>query len=142
MIERPGTGRAGSAYSTTRSANRRPIFLTPWPRGEVPVKPRSRLAERVTQSMAASAAPLSSLLAVAPPNDERQRLSLAEELLSIPYLSQRSVMSFLRQDEAVALRAASRALYRVTTRSHHAVRCLQPRDTRLSCDNALHRTSF
>ena len=59
--------------------------------------------------MAASAAPLSSLFPVGPPNDKRQRLSLVEELLSIPYLSQRSVMSFLRQDEAVALRAASRA---------------------------------
>ena len=56
-----------------------------------------------------SDAPLSSLLAAAPPSDQRQVLSIAEEVWSIPYLSQRSVMSFLWQDEAVALRAASRA---------------------------------
>jgi hypothetical protein len=52
---------------------------------------------------------MSSLLPAPTPGDKRARLSLAEELLSIPYLSQRSVMSYLRQDEAVALRAASRA---------------------------------
>ena len=50
-----------------------------------------------------------SSLAPPPHDNKRQRLSLAEEVWSIPYLSQRSVMSFLQQDEAVALRAASRA---------------------------------
>ena len=38
----------------------------------------------------------------------RARLSDAEELLAIPYLSQRSVMSYLHQDEALELRTASR----------------------------------
>ena len=37
--------------------------------------------------MAAFAAPLSSLLPVGPPNDKRQRLSLVEELLIIPWTS-------------------------------------------------------
>ena len=40
---------------------------------------------------------------------ERELVSPAEEVLAIPYLSQRSVMSFLRQQEALPLRAASRA---------------------------------
>ena len=40
---------------------------------------------------------------------KRPRLSSAEEVLCIPYLSQRSIMSFLRQDEALPLRLASRA---------------------------------
>ena len=40
---------------------------------------------------------------------KRKLLSPAEEVLSIPYLSKRSVMSFLRQEEALALRATSRA---------------------------------
>ena len=35
--------------------------------------------------------------------------SIAEQVFSIPYLSKLSVMSFLWQDEAVALRAASKA---------------------------------
>ena len=39
---------------------------------------------------------------------EREVLSLTEEVLAIPYLSQRSVMSFLTQEEARPLRAASR----------------------------------
>ena len=39
---------------------------------------------------------------------KRPRLSDAEEVLAIPYLSQRSVMSYLRQDEVLELRAASR----------------------------------
>ena len=43
------------------------------------------------------------------PGDKRARLSLAEEVLSIPYLSKRSVMSFLRQEDVLGLRAASRA---------------------------------
>jgi len=41
--------------------------------------------------------------------DRRVLLSPAEEVLSIPFLSERSVMSFLRQEEAPPLRAASRA---------------------------------
>ena len=40
---------------------------------------------------------------------EQPRLSDAEEVLSIPYLSERSVLSYLWQDEARSLRAASRA---------------------------------
>ena len=38
----------------------------------------------------------------------RARLSDAEEVLAIPYLSARSVMSYLRQSEVLGLRAASR----------------------------------
>ena len=41
--------------------------------------------------------------------DQRVMLSPAEEVLSIPFLSQRSVMSFLRQEDVLGLRAASRA---------------------------------
>ena len=40
---------------------------------------------------------------------KRVLLSPAEEVLAIPYLSQRPVMSFLRQEEALSLRAASGA---------------------------------
>ena len=39
----------------------------------------------------------------------REKLSDAEEVLSIPYLSERSILSYLWQDEALELRAASRA---------------------------------
>ena len=39
----------------------------------------------------------------------RTHLSLAEEALSNPYLSNRSVMSFLCQEDALELRLASRA---------------------------------
>ena len=41
-------------------------------------------------------------------SSKRGRVSLAEETLGIPYLSQRSIMSYLRQTEALPLRAASR----------------------------------
>ena len=41
--------------------------------------------------------------------DKRRHLSAAEEVLAIPYLSKRSIMSYLTQDEARPLRAASRA---------------------------------
>jgi hypothetical protein len=41
--------------------------------------------------------------------DQRTLLSPAEEVLAIPYLSQRSVMSLLWQEEALPLRSASRA---------------------------------
>jgi len=40
---------------------------------------------------------------------EREVLSPAEEVFAIPFLSERSVMSFLTQAEALPLRAASRA---------------------------------
>ena len=46
-------------------------------------------------------------LAAAP--GQSSLLSPAEEVLAIPYLSQRSVMSFLTQQDALPLRAASRA---------------------------------
>ena len=49
--------------------------------------------------------PRSSLLA---PDIGGRSLSFAEEVLAIPYLSERSIMSYLRQDEALELRAASR----------------------------------
>ena len=38
----------------------------------------------------------------------RVRLSLAEDVLAIPYLSERSILSYLRQDEVLGLRGASR----------------------------------
>ena len=41
--------------------------------------------------------------------DKRTLLSPAEEVLAIPYLSQRSVMSFLYEEDVLGLRAASRA---------------------------------
>ena len=40
---------------------------------------------------------------------QRTLLSPAEEVLAIPYLSKRSVMSFLRQEDALSLRTSSRA---------------------------------
>ena len=43
------------------------------------------------------------------PGAPEVQLSPAEEVLAIPYLSKRSVMSFLTQAEALPLRTASRA---------------------------------
>ena len=54
-------------------------------------------------------------MATGPPADRNRLLpawsgglALAEEVLGIPYLSERSILSYLRQDEVLGLRAASR----------------------------------
>ena len=66
---------------------------------------RARLPHLAAEQHAAERARTLELIALA----ERQVLSPAEEVLAIPYLSQRSVMSFLQQKEALSLRTASRA---------------------------------
>ena len=66
---------------------------------------RARLPHFVAEQHEAERARTLVLIALA----EREVLSPAEEVLAIPYLSKRSIMSFLKQEEALSLRAASRA---------------------------------
>ena len=66
---------------------------------------RERLPHLAAEQHADERARTLELIALA----ERGVLSPVEEVLAIPYLSERSVMSFLTQEEALPLRAASRA---------------------------------
>ena len=70
---------------------------------------RAAMRERTNAVIARAEARLAAMTAAGPQVAVRcARLSDAEEVLAIPYLSERSVMSYLRQDEVLSLRAASR----------------------------------
>ena len=83
--------------------------LEPTPEQAARATARAAMRARTDAVIARAEARLAAMAAAGPqPAVRRARLSDAEEVLAIPYLSERSILSYLRQGEVLGLRATSR----------------------------------